>query len=85
MLNQTGFHPMAIFVQAFDFYEVRAGADVLNETFNKCCVPDGENRSLVRIPVGVNNYVIEFLEGRATPIGYERKQPGGGSEDIKMP
>jgi hypothetical protein len=63
-------HPIQVFAQAFDYFEVRFTEGVINETFASCCDRDKDKTLLVRIPMGVQLYLNEVLLG-ARPINDE--------------
>ena len=64
------FHCQAIdvFVQTYDYFEVRLTPDDLNNTFSACCKDVGGVRTLFTVPKGVMLYCVEVMTGHATML-----------------
>jgi len=74
--------PLAVFVQAFDFFEVRMSAEMINETFNACCKDTPEGRVVIMMPRAVMLYCVEVLSGLAVPLGDNQTPLLGESNEV---
>ena len=75
VMKILGVQPMGVFVQAFDYFEMRMTADDLNNLFNACCKDTEEGRAIIMMPRAVWMYCTEVLSGVAVPLNEKSELP----------
>jgi len=80
-------HPVIIFWEAINYYEMRMHQQTLGHYFRKFCQVNNKSHSfvVVSVPEFVENYCLDYLAGRAKPLTIINRIGGRNESNQNVP